>query len=162
MGSGVGLIGAWIIASETTTRSSVPLWPVSVFAGMFAAGLGIIIVDMVKRRRKGGRYTPPKAEGSSERPSTTTIIQGPGAGGPAWGPNARGGQGGDIVNKSVRLEAGTPYPYSVGRGGHDGIDRSDTTFGEIRAKGGKSAQPAPDVSGLPGADGQIIIKYLGP
>ncbi len=93
------------------------------------------------------------------------INQAPGAGGPAWGINPRGGDGGEhrtVMN--VPVEPGETYPIIVGKGGRDGRNGGDTVFGDeiVRAKGGKSAPQTPGAFGLPGADGAMIITYDEP
>jgi hypothetical protein len=94
-------------------------------------------------------------------PSSVTVHQGPGSGGAAFGPNARGGDGGDVVSGLVYLEAGKSYPVDVGQGATDGGDGKGTSFAGIHANGGKGAGPSgPGVVAFPGASG--LVQIIGP
>jgi hypothetical protein len=125
---------------------------------------------VVKRRKKGGRYTPPKPGGDTYVFDHGGKAPGAGGGGgPAIGPGAIGGQGGEggsySVLKDVHLNEGEVLDIHVGTGGMPSADADDTWVkfpdGRIlRAKGGKTGDPGnTPLPGGPGADGLVVISW---
>jgi hypothetical protein len=152
---GLALVAAaltWVLFGFGALVSAERIAPAS---GAFL--FGVFLVWLAWRPRSKAQEPD---GGASSVPSSVTINQAPGSGGPAWGTNPRGGDGGDTTIAHVHLEAGQTYPVNVGQGGKEGQDGGNTSFAGITARGGKSAPPEPGVVGLPGAPG--IVQIIGP
>lgn len=76
------------------------------------------------------------------------AAQAPGAGGGGAGAEGpfswpgSGGEGGELVAKWLKVEPGKTYEVKIGRGGAEGEDGGDTSFGDVLiARGGKAGKP---------------------